>query len=54
MFLLETFKMYLMMSLLYEKNLNMLPKINTALPFNRQYFSNVAQGTIRYWCCNAR
>ena len=31
------------MSLLYEKNLKMLPKTNIVLPFNRQYFRDEAQ-----------
>ena len=38
LFLLETFQMYLTMSLLFEKNLQMLPKTNIVLPFNGQYF----------------
>ena len=33
-----------MISLLYEKNLKMLPKTNIVLPFNRQYFRDA----IRY------
>ena len=51
--LLETFQMYLKMSLLCEKNLKMLLKTNIILPFNRRYFSNTAQVITRYWCLDA-
>ena len=35
LFLFETFKVYLTMSLLFEESLKILPKTNNILPFNR-------------------
>ena len=59
LFLLETFQMYLMMSLLYEKVLKTLSKISTFLTFyqqinKRQYCSDSAQVAIQHWFCNLR